>query len=204
MRQVRRERILYGAAAVLAFPPFLVSLLLALSLVNPMGLAFLTTFTIENQTSKQLWVTPIGAVGKDGQRKTLPMSAFTFPNLPSPNDRDFTLTPGGNRSFTYDWDDVQFSEILVRDATGAFRALPTGLHPIEGQYRRPEQDRFVIKKWEDLAAATPAQMEALQTRRGRRVVTLYILALAGLAFPYFVVKAARASGQPPPLPTSQP
>jgi hypothetical protein len=62
MTSATLHRAAYASAAVLSFPLFLVTLLFALSLINPMGLAFLTTFEVKNSSTKELWVTPIGAV----------------------------------------------------------------------------------------------------------------------------------------------
>jgi hypothetical protein len=198
------HRAAYASAAVLSFPLFLVTLLFALSLINPMGPAFLTTFEVKNASGKELWVTPIGAVNRNGLRRTLPMTANRLFYLQTPADRDFALAPGASRTFTYDWDDVQFSEILVRDASGDYRVLPTGLHPTEGQFRRPELNRFVMTNWKELAPASEPQLEALQTRGNHRRAAFYIMALGGFAFPYFVVKAIRPSPRPPPLAANRP
>ncbi len=195
MTPLLRHRWLAAGGALLTLPLFLVTLLVLLSMVNTMGLVFLTRFTIENHTDRELWVTPIGAVGPEGTRRTLPLAYFTFPYLLSLKDREFRLGPGARRDFTYDWDDIQFSEILVRDQAGDLRVLPTGLPPTEGQYRRPEQKHFVVRDWPAMSLPSPEQRAAMDHPRNRRVLGLYLLGLGGLAFPWFVVKALRGSSR---------
>ena len=61
---------------ILTLPLFLLFLMMCLFALNPMGMGFLTEFQIENKTSVNIYVTPIGAVGEEGRRKTLPYSMF--------------------------------------------------------------------------------------------------------------------------------
>ena len=170
------------------------------SLINPMGLMFLTGFTVENASDEEVWVTPIGAVGERGERRPLPLSAFKIPYLLTPFRNDLPVARGARREFIYDWDDIQFSEILVRDAKGEYRALATGLHPTEGQYRRPQQTNFVVNPLDTLPSATGQQLAALEFS-GARLWIFYGSAMGGLLFPWFVFRAARPpEAKPPPLP----
>ena len=166
------------------------TLLVGVSLVNPMGLAFLTSFTITNDSGEPVFVTPIGAVGKQGDRYMLPLSMLPFPYLMRLKTGDFMIPPGESRSFTYDWDDIQFSEIVVRNSGGAYGILPTGLHPTEKQYRRPQEKHFVIPVFSKLAPASDSHLQAL-TPRSRRIFGFYALAALGLTFPFFCYKAFR-------------
>ena len=184
------KRMFHIGCAVLCFPLFLLTLLFGLSLVNPMGLMFLTTFTIENRANEDIWVTPIGAVGSSGTRHLLPLSVAPFPYLMTPSRKDFHLRPGDRRSFTYDWDDIQFSEILVRNKGGAYRTLPTGLPPTEGQYRRPIETAFVVSSFIGLQPTTEVQLQALNTRSSG-IFVLYGLVFVGLLFPYFMFRAIK-------------
>ncbi len=70
---------------------------------------FLIDLTVENASGEIVWVTPIGAVGKEGKRRLLPLSACKIPYLPTPFRKEFPLAQGARRSFIYDWDDIQFS-----------------------------------------------------------------------------------------------
>lgn len=176
------QKILIAIACLLS-PLSLLTLLMAFSCVNPMGIGFLTEFTIVNETSEELSVTPIGAIGRDGQRSPLPYSRFRNLVVLSSKVNDFQIAAHSDRSFVYDWDDIQFCEILVRNKAGVFRVLPTGLHPTQGQYRQTEVDRFVITNFDDLEAATETQLAALNIDRGKRVKMIYGLAALGLIPP---------------------
>lgn len=151
---------------------------------------FLTSFRITNDSGEAVFVTPIGAVGEQGDRFMLPLSVSEFPYLMKVKTGNFRIPPGESRSFTYDWDDIQFSEIVVRSSGDAYKILPTGLHPTEGQYRRPQERSFVIPALANLAPASEVHLQAL-TPRSRRIVGLYALAVLGLAFPFFCYKSLR-------------
>lgn len=193
--KLHSKRNIHIGCAVLCFPLFLLTLLMAQSLVNPMGLMFLTTFTIENRTNEHIWVTPIGAVGSAGTRYLLPLSVGPFPYLMTPSRKDVHLRPGDRRSFTYDWDDIQFSEILIRKEKEPYRTLPTGLPPTEGQYRRPAETDFVVSSFAGLRPATEVELQALDTQ-SNRIFLLYGGAFVGLLFPYFLFRAIKPKKLP--------
>ena len=176
--------------AILLSPLFLLTLVIGSNVVNPMALAFLTTFEVENKTDEEIFVTPIGAVGQNGHRHTLPYSASTCLYIMAPSSADYPITPGGLREFTYDWDDIQFSEILVRRASEDYRVIPTGLHPTENQYRRPEKTRFEIGDLESAPLAKEQHLAALPSN-STRIWTIYLLAVLGLASPVLFFKALR-------------
>lgn len=165
-----------------------------------MGLMFLTGFTVENASGENVWVTPIGAVGEAGTRRPLPLSAFKIPYLLTPFRKDLPVAQGARLEFIYDWDDIQFSEILVRNAKGEYHALATGLPPTEGQYRRPQQTNFVVLPLDAMPPATGQQLAALETS-GARLWIFYASALGGLLFPWFAFRAAcPPEAKPPPVP----
>jgi len=186
---VRLKRILFTGLAVLSFPFFLLTLLVGVSLVSPMGFGFLTSFSIKNSSAGTVWVTPIGAVGKQGDRHMLPLFISRFPYRMRTGE--FPIEAGKTRSFTYDWDDIQFCDILIRSSGGAYRILPTGLHPTEKQYRRPMETAFVIPALDTLSPAAAIHLRALSSKP-KRIFTFYILAIIGLAFPCFTYAAFKA------------
>jgi hypothetical protein len=165
----RSKRITLITLAACLSPTTLLTVLLTLNTINPMGLAFLKKFTVANQTALDVWVTPIGAIGKEGRRSTLPYSRARHLYVLCTKDRDFHIAPKSGRAFVYDWDDIQFSEILVRTNGGAFRVMLTGLHPTKGQYRSPERDGFSISDLGALDLAAPLHLSALEVDRGATV-----------------------------------
>ena len=186
----RAKRWVFLTAAIVTFPLFLLTLLLAFSVVNPMGLAFLTSFEVANETNEPLTVTPIGAVGSRGSRHTLPHSISSKFYVMSTKTSEFTIPPSSSQRFTYDWDDIQFSEILIQRPSGHYHFITTGLDPIEGQYRRPEQDRFVIGDIDKLPRAGDHLLSSLP-ESPRRGWTMYGLAGVGLLSPVFFMLARK-------------
>jgi hypothetical protein len=180
-------------SAVLS-PLSLLTVLVAASAINPMGLAFLTEFTIVNETPSDIWVTPLGAVGREGRRATLPYSRFSRLCVMSAEDRDFHIPPKSSRTFVYDCDDIQFSEILVRSNEGPFRIMHSGLHPTEGQYRMPQQERFVFSDLDGLEEAGPVHLKALESEGRQRVNVLHGLAVVGLLPPVILFHAFKRQG----------
>jgi hypothetical protein len=190
MKRHLRKRHLVLLALLLSPLSFL-TLLFGFNLINPMALMFLTSFTIENHSSEDIWVSPIGAVGAAGHRYTLPFSVSEFPYLTSPIDREFYIPPGSSRSFTYDWDDIQFSEILIMNKSGKFYVLGTGLHPTEGQYRRPQASVFMVPPLNELSRAEQIHTDALLVDKLHRMLILHGLAILGLLPPLLILKAIR-------------
>ncbi|MCB1086515.1 MAG: hypothetical protein KDM63_05685 [Verrucomicrobiae bacterium] len=186
----RAKRWVFLTIAVITFPLFLLTLLFALSVVNPMGLAFLTSFDVVNETEEPLFVTPIGAIGSRGERYILPHSISRSFYVMGIKQSEFQIPPCSTRKFTYDWDLIQFSEILVRRITGKYHFIGTGLDPVMGQYRRPEADRFVIADLDTIPVAGDDLLLAL-SKNTAGGWTIYILAGVGLFSPVFYILAQK-------------
>jgi len=169
-------------AAILLSPLSLLTLLIGINTINPMSLMFITTFEIENKTGEEILVTPIGAVGPEGYRQTLPYSALPWLYIIIKDYKDYPIPPGEVRKFHYDWDDIQFSEILIRRPSKEYHFIETGLHPTKDQYQRPEKDRFEIVDLESSPLAEDIHLEALQID-SNRILLFYILAILGFAPP---------------------
>jgi len=163
--------------------------LFLLNVINPMAIVFLTDFRVSNRSSERVLITPVGAVGKQGWRKTLPLSLGSFLSIPSPFDRSFPLGPGEERTFTYDWDDIQFSEILVVPESGEARELIVDTSPTERQYRRVATNYFAIPELERLPPAKPEVRSVLD--RPSRSWVPWSIALFGLLPPIGIVYSAR-------------
>jgi len=187
---LRNRKRLMMLVAILLSPLFLLTVLVGSSVVNPMGLVFLTTFEVENKTSEEILVTPIGAVGPTGDRHTLPYSALSWLYIMKSSSSDYSIASGEVRKFTYDWDDIQFSEILVRQPSKDYRVIPTGLHPTKGQYRRPEKTRFEIADIESAQLAEEKHLAALHDGSSG-ILTIYLLAALGIASPVLFIRASR-------------
>jgi len=79
----------------LLLPVSALALLLVVNMFNPLAVAFVTGFTIENRTSEPLRVTPVGTIG-DGHRSLLPVYLIRFPAVPAIRSRDFLVPARGS------------------------------------------------------------------------------------------------------------
>jgi hypothetical protein len=196
MRPSLKKRLLLVAGFIL-LPLFGLTLLFAINMLNPLARVFLVPFEVVNSTDENLVITPIGAQGPDGERRTLPISSSSWLYLLSSQRTEFSLPAGATLSLTYDCDDVQFTEIVCRRPDGSHVVLPTGLHPTEGQYRAPPVSRFEFADLTALQPATGQHMAAVRAR-SRKIKPYYILAGLGILSPLCFRAALRMKVPRPP------
>jgi hypothetical protein len=196
--QFQPLRLLTCLALVATYP------LLALSLMLPAGLAFGSAFVVEfvihNSADRPVEVTPVGTAGQQGKRRALPVMIWRFPAFPATQRGGFRLAPGESVSILYDWDDINFSEIVVRDADGVFRQLVVNPNPTTNQYHPPDQRRFVIDDAAALGPVTGSVLAASNTARRPTRLPWIILGLMFLPWPMYIglrhLRRAVATGVP--------
>lgn len=171
-------------------PASCVTGLFVLNVANPMALAFLTSFTVRNSSGEVIHVTPIGTVGKQGHRRLLPLSRSSRLSIPSSTASDFRLAPNDEHHFTFDWDDINFSEIAVRDQRGTWRQLVVDPNPTERQYRRPATNVFVIPPLSELPGASDA-VQAAALRPSSRTSILWLISILGVFPPILLIYCLR-------------
>jgi len=200
MRPSLKKRLLRVAGFML-LPLFCLTCLFTCSVVNPMGIGFLTSFEVVNSTKEDLIITPIGSRGPEGRRGTLPIASSSRFYIMSSQRSEFVLPASSTLRLTYDWDDVQFTEILCRRPDGSHSVLETGLHPTRGQYRQPPTKRFEISDLGTSQPATELHLAAVRSQSGK-IPYLYILAGLGLLSPlcFWAARRIRVKDSPPPLP----
>ena len=158
--------------AVASVPAFLVAF-------NPMVWMFQTSFEVINQSGEVVYVTPVGVVPGSPQRWTLPLSWWSIPMIPRADCGDFRLPPGSTKVFRYDWDDINFSEVVVRNDLGSwhqFVVLPEATaQPCCGG---PALDRIFVPPLAQLPLASPAAREAATAGRVNNRVRLFYLSYA--------------------------
>ena len=179
-----KRRILWGVLVVslLGLPASWVSALVLVNIANPMALAFLTSFTVRNESGEPAHITPIAPPVRTGKRWTLPLSVSPRYYLRPPTCADFQLQPGEQRRFTYDSDDISFSEIAVRDLRGNWYQLVVDAEPTKRRYREPSTDFFVIPSWWTLPAESDAVRTAA-TRPDPRFSRLWLIVALGFIPP---------------------
>lgn len=181
-------------------PLTLVSALVALNLVNPMGLSFMQEFRISNNTSERVSVTPVGALDERGRRGLLPIFPCKFFVMPHVRIKGFEIGPGETRTLCYNWDDIQFSEIVVRDSTGTWQ-LVVDAEPTKKQFRAAAATDFAVTPETPRIPVAPAVLAAADSPD--RSLHFHAAWISGLAAPLafrFLWRANKRLSAPPPLP----
>jgi hypothetical protein len=128
----------------LLLPLGCIPVLFLFNAVNPMQLTFITEFTVENRTAEMLYITPIGTVGPQGRREPLPLAVWKAPWVPASVRGRFPVRSGEKITLYYDWDDINFSELVVETPAGDLRQLVVNANPTANQYSIPGVTDFVI------------------------------------------------------------
>lgn len=144
----------------LLLPLTCVPVLFLLGAVNPMQLAFITEFTVENRTAATVYVTPIGTVSHEGLRRPLPMAAWPAPCVPASQRGRLPIRTGEKIAYYYDWDDINFSELVVESQDGELRQLVVNPNPTANQYTVPKETDFVIDDLDRLGPVDRSVREA--------------------------------------------
>ncbi len=181
----RSIRIMLVIIAIFLSPLSLLTSVVVLGAVNPFGLIFLTSFTIDNNSGQNIWVSPIGAVGQNGDRHPLPFSYFKHFSVRSIKKTDFYIAKDTSRMFVYDWDDIQFSEILVRHEQGDICFIATDPNPTQNQYRNLKNKLFTIPSLSELPVASSNLKSALLKTHMNWYS--YILPVIGIIPPILVI-----------------
>lgn len=132
-----------------------VPVLFLLNVVNPMQMVFVTAFTVENRTAATIYVTPVGTVGPDGWRRPLPLAVWQAPWVPASQRGRIPIGSGETITLYYDWDDINFSELVVETEGGTLRQLIVNPNPTANQYTIPRVTDFVI---DDVAQLGPVDL----------------------------------------------
>ncbi len=153
-------RLLFLGISVLSAlgPAFLV--LSVLNAFNPMQLTFVTTFAVRNDSGQSIELWPLGTAGGT-EPHILPLFATVFPAIPHFGSGRFDLASGGTVEIHYDWDDINFTELLVRTGGGGYRSLAIDTDREAGCCWRHKSDVYVIPRIEDLAVASESSIAAV-------------------------------------------
>ncbi len=160
-------------------PLVLLCSLLLLNSVNPMQLAFITSFQVENQSGQDVRITPIGTVGAKGRKARLPVFVSVIPALPAIKTGNFYLKDGETLNIKYDWDDINFSEIAIESDDGQFFQLVIDPNPTDNRYHPPKSKHFKIPPLDSLSSIQPNIREA--TVRQSRGWIYYIVIVGSIA-----------------------
>jgi len=98
-----------------------VTVLMIFNAFNPLTLAFITSFTIENKLREPIYISPMGISEGSRQRRLLPQYWWPLPAIPAFQWGNFQIDSGKTRTFYFDWDDINFSEIYIK--TGQWQKI---------------------------------------------------------------------------------
>lgn len=146
------RRIILTSLFVVCLPGALLGCLVALNSFNPLSIAFKTDFSVANLSGERIFVTPVGAVGREGRRSRLPLLTDTAGVWFLPRNANLLIEPGRTRRFFYDWDDIQFSELLI-EVGGQRYVIVVDSQPTVNQYRQPAEKNFTVGPPTTLAQA---------------------------------------------------
>lgn len=157
---------------------------------NPMQLAFLTEFRVRNQLKEPVWITPIGSFTSGGKGVLPQFSAKEPPAIPAWQSTVLRVDPGTVRVVYYDWDDINFTELLVEFADGSQRLLLVDPNPPTDGYSPNKQKEYFIS---DRAKLHTVSKESVKAAHSRRPVWLFrFLVVCASTLPYWSFRWWRA------------
>ena len=95
-------------------------------------------------------------------RPLLPLFATAFPALPSLRTGGFRLVDERSARIVHDWDDINFSVVVVQRASGEFRAVDIDTEKRGRDWcRPPAAHAYVIPSVDSLRVASPTEVAVL-------------------------------------------
>jgi hypothetical protein len=164
MTRVTQKNFAIAALVVsllIAVPASLVVALILVNSVNPLQTIFISSFDVRNESREPLrfWV---AGTHESGRVHLLPLFATSFPALPSFRNGGFNLQDRETTRITYDWDDHNFSSILVQRGNRDLFAVDVDIDTRRaGCCYRNHRESYVLPAVSAMRAATPAERAAL-------------------------------------------
>lgn len=152
-----------------------------------MQVVFITSFTLENRTNEDIFITPLGAVDQEGDRDILPQYLSPFPAIPVLKNGNLKIKPGESKTIYYDWDDINFSEIFIKTKSSE-RVLIVDANPTRNQYHPPDSRHFVIKNLKVLKEPTSELRMAADVKDWAIWVLPIVYSLSVYVFIYSIVQ----------------
>lgn len=175
---MKRRYLIAGAIiSGLLTPLSLLPLLFVINSVNPMQLVFITSITVSNQSGRTLDVIPVGTFN-NGEKGPLPTFYTQVPAIPHLGLPVYQVKNGAAQKILFDCDDINFSDFIVRDATGEHKLLVADPNPPKKNYYAPRQKTFIIPEWNRLSPIDNATLVAATRYRGLIKSGWMVLAMA--------------------------
>jgi len=132
----------------------------------------------------------VGTFGRAGSKRRLPIYMWPVPAVQAGRTGNFPLGPGESKRILYDWDDINFSEIVVAAEDGRQVQIVVDATPTKRQYHRPEKSQFVIPALDELERAEGPVLAAAERQHG--VWTFRAVMVIGVVLPLLLWGLVRA------------
>jgi hypothetical protein len=138
----------------------------AINATNPLLLAFLVSFRVVNESGEAVEFVPIGMTTGSGWYSPLPRyQDLSPPAVAITNPEPISLEPGEETQVVYDYDDVNFRHLLIRDGRGNIYVLDTDKKGTKRAAYGPQKDRYAIPELRHLSPAPRALHPCLYGKR---------------------------------------
>ena len=130
------------------------SVLRELNAYNPIQLEFLVSFDVINESGEEIVIMPIGMV--EGTERYGPLPRFSSTRAPAkPIDRrePISISIGDRATIVYDYDDINFRHILIRDRYGTIYIVDTDKKGNISSCYGPQERRYSVPLLKDLRHA---------------------------------------------------
>lgn len=172
-RRSRTTAFAIGLAVVLvigflAVSRFGVHLLRRLNAHNPMQLAFLVSFQVDNQAGVDLEIMPIGML--EGTMEYAPLPRYDSQlegAMPVDWTKPVRLRAGARLTVIYDYDDINFRHILIKDVQGRYYLLDTDRRGTKSHCYGPQKSVYTIPP---LPTLPPVPVELIPCFNGSKVI----------------------------------
>ena len=159
-------------------------ILVGLNSVNPLQTVFMTDFVVQNTSGEplRLWV---AGQHEAGSLHLLPLFATAFPALPSLRTGGFRLADQRAARIIYDWDDINFSVVVVQRDNGELRAIDVDTQRRGERCCQPRAaSTYAIPRVDGLRSASPAEVAVLTEdgAYGFRLASAFALPLVPVGF----------------------
>lgn len=152
-----------------------------------MQLAFITSFSVQNDTPNALRMTPIGSYGREASKVykgPLPTYSLPIPAVPGLRQGNFHIRPGETAFIFYDWDDIQLSELVIETPSKSLRQMVVDTCPAD-HYYSPRTDTFVVSSIDSLPEVSAEVLIGYKLASGIKginpMLMFYIVCLIPLA-----------------------
>lgn len=112
---------------------------------NPMRLAFVATFEVRNETTRDFQIVPIGMREGSGEYGPLPLYENQDLPLKSRDDIRFTIPAGDTIVVNYDYDDINYRHLLLKDGQGRLWIMDTDKRGTRHVCYGPQQSIYIIR-----------------------------------------------------------